>query len=116
MIKNYLKAQKEQLTSHDGVGNVDVYEIWESPDFKAKVDFLKRLVVPPKSSIGYHEHGNNEELYIILEGRGIMTIGQKEIVVDKGDVIKNPPYGGHGLINDSDDHLDLLVFQLRIDE
>lgn len=98
------------------MGKVDLYEVLDSTDFKAKVDFLKRFVVPPKSSIGYHEHGNNEELYVILKGKGIMTIGQKEIIVRQGDVIKNFPFGGHGLVNNSDEDLDLLVFQMRIDE
>jgi mannose-6-phosphate isomerase-like protein (cupin superfamily) len=116
MIKNFLQVPKKQITSHDGVGKVDLYQLWDAPDFNSNIDFFRRYVIPSKSSIGYHKHGNNEELYIILKGRGTMTIGQKEITVEKGDIIKNPPFGWHGLVNDSEENLDLLVFQVSIDE
>ncbi len=116
MIKNFLEIKKEQIVSHEGLGKVDLYEIWNKPDFLNKLDFFDRVVIPPGSSIGYHKHGNNEELYIILKGTGTMTIEQKEVVVKKGDMIRNPPFGEHGLINDRDKDLDLLILQLPIDE
>ena len=84
-------------------------------DFISNCDYFDRVVIPPNSSIGYHKHSNNEELYIILEGRATMIIEQKEIVVKKGDMIKNPPFGKHGLTNDSDTDLDMLIIRIRID-
>jgi mannose-6-phosphate isomerase-like protein (cupin superfamily) len=116
MIKNFLEIKKQPIVSHEGIGKVDLYEVWNSPDFINKVDFFDRVVMPPKTSMGYHKHGNDEELYIILEGQGTMTIEEKETVVKKGDMIKNPPFGSHGLVNDSDTELDLLILQLKIDE
>ncbi len=54
-IKNYLIEKGEvQEGSHCGQGPMTLYEIWEKSDFKSKVDFIDRMVVPPQSSIGLH--------------------------------------------------------------
>ena len=117
MIKNYLTTKKQrQKSSHGGTGAVDLYEIWENSDFKSDVDFFDRVVVPPGSTVGFHKHGKNEEMYIVLEGSGLMKIENKEISVSKGDMILNPVGGRHGLVNNSSENIDLLVVQISIDE
>ena len=114
-IRSFLHTPKQvQHGSHDGEGPVDVFEIWGRGDFKSNVDFMDRVVIPPKSSVGHHQHGNNEEMYIVLEGRGTMTIDDEVVVVKKGDMILNPAYGEHGLTNDSDSNIDLLVIQIGL--
>ena len=115
MIKNYYSAKKQlQQESHGGTGPVYLYEIWGRENFKSNIDFCDRVVIPPDSSIGYHQHGNNEEMYIVLEGEGLMTIDEKEFVVRKGDMILNPAGGQHGLVNNSAKNIDLLVIQVGI--
>ncbi len=115
VIKNFLSTPKQiQEGSHSGRGAVDLYEIWGNSDFESNVDFMDRVVVPPNSTIGYHQHGNNEEMYIVLDGQGTMTMGNVSIAVKKGDMILNPAYGEHGLVNDSDSDIDLLIIQVCI--
>lgn len=48
---------------------------------------------PPNSPMGLHQHGNDEEMYIILSGEGLMTIEGKDQRVAKGDMILNQPFG-----------------------
>ena len=117
MIKNYLTAKQQlQEKSHDGTGVVALYEIWEKADFQSNIDFCDRVVVLPESTIGYHQHGSNEEMYIVLEGEGLMTIEGKNVIVKKGDMILNPARGKHGLVNNSKKNIDLLVIQIAINE
>ena len=117
MIKNYLTTNKQhQQSSHGGSGPVDLYEIWSKSDFESNVDFMDRVVVPPGTTIGFHRHGNNEEMYIVLNGNGRMRIEDEEVVVKQGDMILNPAGGQHGLTNDSDDDIDILVIQVGIDD
>ena len=116
MIRNFLETEKQiQESAHEGVGSVELYEIWGKSDFVGHCDFIDRQVIPPNSTVGYHKHGNNEEMYIILEGSGTMTIDNEEFKVKKGDMIKNRPYGEHGLVNDSNSDIDLLIIQLSLD-
>ncbi len=80
------------------------------------MDFIDRVVIPPKSTIGYHKHGNNEEMYIVLSGEGMMTINGEPVTVKMGDMILNRAFGEHGLVNSSDTNIDLLVFQIDIED
>jgi mannose-6-phosphate isomerase-like protein (cupin superfamily) len=117
MIKNFLTSNKQlQESSHEGTGAVELYEIWQNSDFKSNIDFFDRVVVPPNSTIGFHEHGENEEMYIVLEGKGLMKIEEDEVTVGKGDMILNPAGGGHGLINNSGKNIDILVIQIGIND
>jgi mannose-6-phosphate isomerase-like protein (cupin superfamily) len=117
MIKNFLTADKQlQESSHEGIGAVQLFEIWESSDFKSDIDFFDRVVVPPGSTIGFHQHGENEEMYIVLEGNGLMKIENDEVNVGKGDMILNPSGGRHGLINNSRENIDILVIQIGVKE
>jgi mannose-6-phosphate isomerase-like protein (cupin superfamily) len=117
MIKNFLTADKQlQEGSHEGIGVVQLFEIWGSSDFKSDIDFFDRVVVPPGSTIGFHQHGENEEMYIVLEGNGLMKIENDEVNVGKGDMILNPSGGRHGLINNSRENIDILVIQISVNE
>ena len=64
--------------------------------------------------MGLHEHGEDEEMYIILNGEGIMSIEGEERRVGKGDMILNKPHGTHGLLNDSNQELELLIIQASL--
>ena len=79
MIRNFLKTEKQhQQNSHGGDGPVELFEIWQKADFKSNVDFIDRVVVPPGSNIGFHRHGNNEEMYVVLKGTGLMKMENEE--------------------------------------
>lgn len=115
MIRNFLETKKGiQTSAHDGEGEVELYEIWGRSDFLSNCDFIDRQIIPPNSTVGYHKHGNNEEMYILLEGSGVMTVNGETFKVKKGDMIKNEPYSEHGLVNDSSGNIDLLIIQINI--
>ena len=45
------------------------------------------LTLPPGASIGLHKHDNNEDVYIIISGKGIFTDSNgKETEVKAGDI------------------------------
>jgi mannose-6-phosphate isomerase-like protein (cupin superfamily) len=76
------------------------------------VDFIDLVTVPPGCSIGDHDHGDNEERYVILSGSGTMTMDGAGLAVSAGDVLVNRRFGRHGLCNTSAEELRLLVFQV----
>jgi uncharacterized cupin superfamily protein len=63
------------------------------------------LVVPPgKRAYPFHCHHVNEEMFFILEGRGVLRVGDIEHPIRKGDVIAAPAGGrdtAHQIINTS---------------
>jgi len=115
MIRNFLTTEKIiDENSHGGQGTIEIQKMYRREDFQGAWDFALRVVMPPHSSMGVHEHGEDEEMYIILKGEGLMIIEGEEKRVSKGDMILNKPHGTHGLLNDSSEQLELLIIQASL--
>ena len=115
MIRNFLSCESEtDQNSHGGVGEIEIQKVFRRADFEGGWDFALRVVMPPNSSMGVHQHGQDEEMYIILKGEGLMTIEGREQRVSSGDMILNKPGGTHGLLNNSDAQIELLIIQASI--
>ena len=68
---------------------------------------------PPGAEIGVHTHANdNEEIYVIVGGSGVMYLDGDLFMVGAGDVVINAPGGTHGLRNTSDADLKLIVIEI----
>lgn len=97
---------------HDGEGKIHFYAIFGEEDFESNWSFVHRSIIPKDSSIGLHKHGDNEEMYFIIEGRGIMTVDKEEREVKSGDLILNKAGGTHGLRNPFFEDLKILVIEV----
>jgi quercetin dioxygenase-like cupin family protein len=113
MIRNFLSTRSSLEVTHEGKGVVKNASLYDAADFSTNLRFIIYSELQPGTSIGYHTHENNEEVYVILEGRGIMTISGQTHEVRAGDVILNKPYGSHGLENNSDSDLKILLFEVQ---
>jgi mannose-6-phosphate isomerase-like protein (cupin superfamily) len=113
-IKNFLEVTPIFKSCHEGIGTVKESVVFKNDEFLTNLRFLTYMEIPSGSSIGYHKHGENEELYIILEGSGIMTVDDREREVKKGDMIVNKPQQSHGLSNNSQEDLKILVFEVEM--
>jgi mannose-6-phosphate isomerase-like protein (cupin superfamily) len=78
-------------------------------------NWIDLVVVPPGADIGRHTHGeDDEETYIILAGRGRMTLDGEEFEVGPGHVVVNRPGGTHSLANTGEDEIRLVVVDVRV--
>lgn len=104
---------------HDGDGTVAVFRPFDRHRTAGpwgQVDFIDLVVLPAGSSIGRHRHGNNQEWYVILKGEGRMWLDGAWQAVRPGDTLVNPPQGEHELRNETEQPIELLVFQLSPSE
>jgi mannose-6-phosphate isomerase-like protein (cupin superfamily) len=97
---------------HGGVGSLRAYRAFDRTRHTSGIAFIDLVVLPSGSSIGLHQHGDDQETYVILSGSGVMTLDGSEHRVGPGDLIRNAPYGRHGLVNDGTEDLHLLVFEI----
>jgi len=96
---------------HGGEGAVRWTDVLSGEALSGRgLNFLHDNVLEPGVSIGVHVHEHNEEYYYILEGRGTMTLDGADHPVAAGDITAVFPGGSHGLRNDSDAPLRVLVF------
>ncbi|NEW05774.1 cupin domain-containing protein [Paenibacillus sp. SYP-B3998] len=113
-VRNFLEAALESGTSHRGEGEVSSVELYSQADHESPLRFLYYVEIPPGASIGQHRHKADEEMYVILEGCGLMTVEEETKEVKAGDTILNKPYGSHGLKNNTDDILKLLIYEAAL--
>jgi mannose-6-phosphate isomerase-like protein (cupin superfamily) len=112
-IKNFLTSELEPAGSmHDGIGTLKHVSLFANSEFTTNIRFINYTILPPGTSIGLHEHGDDEEMYIILEGDGIMTVDGEQREVHAGDIVINRPFGTHGLENNSHAELKILVMEV----
>jgi quercetin dioxygenase-like cupin family protein len=107
---------RKHVVAHDGNGQIESAVVLGAGDFETALEFVEYVELPPATSIGRHTHGDDEELYFVIEGTGRMTLESDEVAVGPGDLVFNPRGGTHALRNDSDGTIRLLVWQVRAGE
>ncbi len=75
---------------------------WEEYIFEPSYR-VKRIVVYPGKRLSLQRHKLRSEVWVIVNGSGIMTLDEKTFPVKTGDVIRIPKLGIHRLENDSAD-------------
>ncbi len=55
--------------------------------------------LPPGQSIQPHYHTDFEEIYYVLSGYGIITIGEEQKEISRSDVVYIPALAPHSLLN-----------------
>lgn len=106
----------EPVAAHDGIGQIGFTRVVEG-GARGAYNFLDMSVVPPGATIGEHTHtDDNEELYIVIAGNGVMHVDGTEFPVGPGHVVINRPGGTHGLRNTGTADLLLVVIEIRVRE
>jgi mannose-6-phosphate isomerase-like protein (cupin superfamily) len=102
----------EQILAHDGALPILFKRVAERARGSAS-NFIDFSIVPPGADIGLHTHEkDNEEIYIVVSGRGLMHLDGEEFEVGPGHVIVNRPGGTHALKNAGDTDLRLVVVEV----
>ena len=112
----YTATPMEVESCHGGRGLIRMSRVLDGAKLESYCDFVDYAVIDPGGSIGIHRHEENEEIYLILEGTGRMTVNGEAFPVKTGDVVLNRRHWSHGLENDSAEKLSIYVFQVRICE
>lgn len=112
LIRNLFAAPYTLQSIHAGKGRGKNALVFAASDFDTPCKFIRYVELEPEASIGDHPHGQNEEIYVILAGRGKMRVNGASQVVQAGDVILNKPGWQHGLENISTEPLKVFVFEV----
>tara|TARA_B100001123_G_C14536827_1_gene720616 strand:- start:73 stop:303 length:231 start_codon:yes stop_codon:yes gene_type:complete len=67
-------------------------------------------------SCPFHNHQVNEEMFLIIEGSGLLRFGKDEYTIQKNDIIARPAGGkdvAHQIINNSDSDLKYLALSTK---
>ena len=71
----------------------------------------KTICVMPKQKLSIQSHNHRSEHWVILEGRALVILNEKENYLDAGDSIDIPLQAKHSLQNPYDDELKIIEVQ-----
>ncbi len=73
---------------------------------------VKRIEVKPQSRFSLQKHFKRSENWIVVSGKGVATVGNKEIAVERGSYIKVGLGEVHRMHNTGDEPLVFIEVQL----
>lgn len=102
------------VIAHSGIRPIFFHRTGTRADGCA-YNFLDFTILPAGGDIGVHTHeADNEEIYVVISGRGLMHLDGEWFEVEAGHVIVNRPGGTHGLKNIGDAELRLVVIEVPL--
>lgn len=100
---------KPASNAHKGKGDILFRRLWNKESFRTNWEFLDHCILPPDTSIGYHQHNMIEEVYYLVTGHGRMTVNDHTWDVGPGDAIPCTLHDSHGLYNNGAEDIFLVV-------
>lgn len=100
--------------AHDGKGTLLFRRLWSGDSFRVNWEWIDHVVIPPGTSIGYHQHNAIEEVYYIMSGNGRMTVNNKTWDAKPGDAFPCTLHDSHGIYNNTDSDLEIFVLAVSM--
>jgi mannose-6-phosphate isomerase-like protein (cupin superfamily) len=108
---SFARASLVETVAPDGPGRIRTTRVIDA-SHRSGFRFIDLTEIPPGSCVGVHRHGEDEEVYVIIQGRGRMLLDGETFEVGPGDVIRNVPGGTHGLVNIGSEPLAMVVLDV----
>ena len=106
MIKKSFEQHKEiRENMRGGTGEVIIRHYFKKEEINAPCRLCAQLTLAPGASIGPHEHINEDEIFIIQQGKGTATVNGKEIQIEAGDSILTGKGATHSIKNSGTEKL-----------
>ncbi len=96
-----------------GDGEVTVRHYFKPEEIKARTRLCAELTLPPGTGIGPHDHVDEDEIYIIQKGKGMMTDGGREFAVETGDAILTGQGASHSIRNTGTEDLRVTAIIIK---
>ncbi len=105
---NYDITLREKM--YGGEGTVKIEHFWKADELKATTRLCARLSLEPGTSIGLHQHDNEEEVFVIISGQGRVNDDGRQDLVGPGDTILTGGGAGHAVEAVGDEPLVMVAF------
>ncbi len=96
-----MHIQRKQDAPIHARGGQSSYLLLAAGQFGTRNLAITWVDCPAGSMQGLHQHDTQEQVYVVVRGRGVMIIGDEEQAVGEGDLVFVPPGSAHAIRNDS---------------
>lgn len=98
----------------EGKGIIEGYRYLDGPELSNSLKGFYINELMPNSEVGFHKHLVDEEIYLVLDGVGIVNDNGLEEKVGPGDLIYTKKGQGHALKNIGDKALKFAAFIVEV--
>ncbi len=81
----------------------ETYKVYDLSELKHLNVSLTEL--EPKKSTAGHSHNDADEVYVFIDGEGVMEVGEKTLAVKAGDIVLVPAGDFHKVHNQGEKNL-----------
>lgn len=107
-LDEYRREIRENMRG--GNGSAKIEHLFEPcGDSHSKIRMFGRLTLEPGSSIGFHRHDNEEEIFYILNGTAKVSDDGEFSILKAGETMRTGDGSGHSLENVGDTPLELVA-------
>jgi len=99
ITRNNEMAAENRVNMRGGNGTVKLERWFKPEDFGAKIRLCTRMTLEPGASIGNHVHDGEDELYLVLAGKGRILENGDWAPIQSGDAILTGKGGSHSVEN-----------------
>jgi mannose-6-phosphate isomerase-like protein (cupin superfamily) len=101
-MENYFLNYKEAV-------NFNSEKFYKATLFRSERLLLGLNCLKPGQVQKVHDHSDQDKFYFVLEGEGLFVVGEEQKVASAGMVVWAPASVPHGVSNQSQDHLVILM-------
>jgi mannose-6-phosphate isomerase-like protein (cupin superfamily) len=110
MIKTRSEMEREiRERMRDGTGSIEILHVFKKEELRGGTRLFARLTLPPGSSIGYHVHESEEEIFYIISGTAQVNDNGKTRTVAGGDAVLTGSGAGHSIENKGREPVELMA-------
>lgn len=110
MIKRANEMVKEIIEQmRGGKGSVEILHIFKQEELKGKARLCAKITIAPGSSIGLHQHDNEEEIFYVVKGKGMVNDNGTLTEVKAGDAIITGNGASHAVENTGEEPLEMIA-------
>ncbi|TYQ12923.1 UNVERIFIED_CONTAM: mannose-6-phosphate isomerase-like protein (cupin superfamily) [Acetivibrio alkalicellulosi] len=102
-----VKEIKEKMRG--GKGSVELVHIFSQNEFKGKIRLCAKITIEPGSSIGFHQHADEEEMFYIIKGKGTFNDNGNIKELECGDSVLTGNGASHSVENTGEEDLEMLA-------
>ncbi len=116
MVRKETFIEKTGLGGGKGIGPAYVYDIVSKEELCGRGRMYAKIVLPPGSTIGWHQHVGETEPYYILSGVGDFIDNDESVTkVTAGDICTILPGQWHALQNNGTEDLAFVALIYNTD-
>jgi len=113
IIRGEKLEQKVIENPRGGKGKAVAMAYEAASGFAGEIGMMAMMQLEPGSEIGYHEHTDDMELYLILDGIGRVNDNGTMEVVNPGDLVVTKRGESHSLINETPEPVTFLAIIIK---